>query len=233
MKKHLLIIISLVGFNYSCSDKFDVESIDFKVELLDDVSPVKVRCTVDGDWDYVRWGADGGVYNDYKSNTFEYVFVSPGNHTIEMSTWKGDTKYVGEKEITIPEPASKLKVSGFQFKKDGNAYSLPIGKYKISFSYYNSKEYKYHDFFFEIEDDNTVIISIASPAMFNINGYQENIENFYFYCNLENVDNNTLVFRKRWSFVQIAELIDVDPSSHSIPIHNDTLTILLDVDWMP
>ncbi len=233
MKKHILIIISLVGFLSSCSDKISIESIDFKVELLDDVSPVKVRCTVDGNWDYVRWGADGGIYSDYESNTFEHVFLSEGTHTIEMSTWENGTKYIGEKEITIPEPATKLKISGFQFKKDNKEYSLPAGKYKISFSYYNSKEYKYHDLYFEIEGNDTDIIPIPSPAIFSINGYQDNIENFYFYCNLENVDNGTLIFRKRWSFVQITELIDLDASSHFIPVNNDTITILLEADWMP
>ena len=233
MKKHILIIISLVGFLSFCSDKFDIESIDVTVEFLDDVSPVKVRCSIDGGWDYVRWGADEGEDNDYKSNTFVHVFISPGTHTIEMLTWKDGTKYIGEKEITIPEPATKLEISGFQFKKDGNAYSLPIGKYKISFNYYNSKEYKYHDLFFEIEGDDIDIIPIPSPVIFNINGYQEDIENFYFYCNLENVDDNTLVFRKRWSFVQIAELIDVDSDINAIPVNNDTITILLGANWMP
>ena len=142
MKNYLPIIISLVTFISSCSDKFDVETIDFKVELLDDVSPVKVRCTVDGDWDYVRWGADGGVYNDYKSNTYEHVFVSSGNHQIEMSTWKDGTKYIGEKEIMIPEPATKLKVTGFQLNdSDLNPIPVESGLYNLEIDYYNGNEY--------------------------------------------------------------------------------------------
>ncbi len=231
MKKHILIIISLVTFISSCSDKFDVETIDFKVELLDDVSPVKVRCTVNGNWDYVRWGADGGVYNDYKSNTFEYVFVSEGTHTIEMSTWKDNTKYIGEKEITIPEPATKLKVSGFQLTDLGlNSISLEGGSYTLEIDYYNETEYDYISKKITIDQTSSGVVILNNPIILDIDGFFNS--NYIIYVRLKTVETNPVeIFRSSNWFIEGPEV--ESPEILRVRNLHDDKFIYLTVDWMP
>ncbi len=231
MKKYILIFVCIVGFLSSCSDKFDVESIDFKVELLDDVSPVKVRCTVEGDWDYVRWSADGGITNDYKSNTFEYVFLTEGTHTVTMSTWKDGTKYIGEKKITIPATATKLVISGFQLN-DNNLNLIPLesGLYNLEIDYYNGNEYDYKTSTIHINNTSEGIIFLTNPINLNIAGYFNS--SYTLHVRLNKIEPDALnVFKSSNWFLEGAN-VDA-PLISKINSSDNKKSISLIANWMP
>ncbi len=235
MKKHILIIVLFLGGTLSCSNKFDIESVDFKVTLLDDVSPVKVRCSIEGNWKYVRWDADGGLNVDYEGNTFEgntfeHLFISPGTHTIEVSTWKGDTKYIGEKEITIPARATKLKIEGFQLHDiDINPLSLAQGTYVLEIDYYNGEIYDYHSRTVVISHTSSGVILLNDLITLNITDYNSN---YYLIVRLKRIEPDAVDIFKRSNWSLEGANIDSPEILRTKNIDNKKYLSLV-VDWMP
>ena len=114
-----LLLISM--FIISCDKKDENRPIDITVDLKDDVSPVVGEISIPGQFDLIEWTFEE-IYmpSEDSPNPAMHVFSKKGLAKIKVVAYKNDTreKFLGNTEITIPDVANKLNITGFCFKNN-------------------------------------------------------------------------------------------------------------------
>ncbi len=138
----LVIVLGVLFSLWGCNTKEDRQTIEIKFELNDDVSPVKVRLSVDETLHYASWVInDTTTLNVGGENEVDYIFRNAGISNVKlMASGIANEKYSGEINISIPELANRLRIDGMLVDA-ANQIFLNEDSLRIECSYFDGNAY--------------------------------------------------------------------------------------------
>ncbi|MDP2336931.1 MAG: hypothetical protein Q8N05_10890 [Bacteroidota bacterium] len=171
----------------SCKKEEIQKAVLIKYELTDDVSPVKVKLSVDGDFHRSEWMFDNRYFNGSNINEnkgkSEWIFKDNGIGfgTVKFSgSDKNNGKYVGEVNIPLPKVATKIEFTGLSAKSLSANFPDLNGEYKIEFSLYDPYPSVLKSIIVNLKDREGESITFKQPVLFDIPRFYDNAEHYVF-----------------------------------------------------
>lgn len=190
----LFLIIAIVFI--SCKKEETPTELKIQYELTDDVSPVKVKLKVDGNFHWTEWkynDKDNYYPNGDDKSESEYVFEK-GIAIVDFSATSANSeRYISRLAIQLPPVASKVEFIGLS--SAGLADYLPIepGKYKLVFTLHDPYPSACKSTITEVKDIQHDRLDFIEPIQFDIPCFYDNAEHFV-HLAISRMDNTTPVF---------------------------------------
>ncbi len=232
----LLIFSSLLFLN--CEKEEEPTQINITYELLDDVSPVRIKFSATQNLNWSEWRVnDVRVHDDTNNNRgFEHQFYEEGitNVSVDARGFNGEI-YFGNLDIEIPGVANKLMLYGYYFR-NAFAFNIIDDTLSFNFGYYDGTEYSFDKALVSktsfISKDSVIFYT---PLIFNISGFSEVApEKLNLAFSIEGVNSGDIYFKTNTG-IRDLYYYDRHYAPHSIYMDNLTGTnnerIFIISDW--
>lgn len=182
MKLPLFSLVLL--FLISCEKEEVPKEVQINYELTDDVSPVRVKFNVDGDFHWSEWIFDGQysnlsnvseemgksewIFKDYEGRGFGRVKFSGSD--------KNNGKYFGEKVVHLPKVATKIEFAGFSTKNPSANFPDVNGLYNVEFILHDPFPTTRKSIKLNLNNKKGESILFDQPVLFDIPRFYENAE---------------------------------------------------------
>lgn len=182
MKPVIVLLLAIAFALVSCSKEEGPRKLKIQYELTDNVSPVKVKLKVDGDFNWAEWKYNGGDnYYPIGNNVgeSEYVFQSQEMAYVDFT----GSAITGEKctarlAIQIPPVASRIEFTGLSAKNMSDYFPVTLGKYKLEFFLYDPYPRVQKSIIVEIKNAMADKLDFVDPVQFDIPHFYDNAEHF-------------------------------------------------------
>jgi hypothetical protein len=236
MKLTLLCLILLLLI--SCEKEEVLKEVQINYEFTDDVSPVKVKFNVDGDFHWSEW-----IFDERFSNSLdvsedveksEWIFMDSegsGFAKVKFSgSDKNNGKYFGEKVIHLPKVATKVEFTGFSAQNLFTSFPDINGLYKVEFTLHDPLPTTRKSFILNLNHLKGESIKFEQPVLFDIPRFYENAEH-YIVVSISRNNESQPYFRTNF-FLKTTYLSD-RLISGKIQIGSNEKLLFLEADWKP
>lgn len=164
----------------SCKKEEIRHEVKIQYELTDDVSPVKVKLKVDGNFQWAEWKYDGGdnyYPNGNNNGMSEYVFQLQEVAIVDfLGSDTQNARYNGRLAIQLPPIASKVEFTGLSAASLANYFPAMTGEYKVEFSLCDPIPSIIKSTIIELKDAQADRLNFKESVQFDIPRFYENAE---------------------------------------------------------
>jgi hypothetical protein len=229
-----IIVVLCIAFLLSCKKEEIQKVVLIKYELTDDVSPVKVKLSVEGDFLWSEWmfDEDNPYYpNGNNNGRSEYVFQNEGTRIVQFSASdKDNEKYFGQIAIKIPKVATKILLTGLSTKSLSANFPDINGEYKIEFILNDPFPTVFKSMIVNLKDREGEAVMFKQPVLFDIPRFYDNTEHNVLISISK--PNEPISFFKSNFYLKFAYLND-RLNLGKIQIGYNEKAMFLEADWKP
>lgn len=221
----------------SCKKDDIQKDILIKYELTDDVSPVKVKLSVDGDYHWTEWMFDNRSFNisnlEGEKGKSEWIFKNEGIGfgLVKFSgSDKNNVKYIGEINIPLPKVATQIEFTGLSAKDFSTNFPDLSGTYKVEFTLYDPFPTVSKSVLLNLNNPVSGSIQFKQPVKLDIPRFYDNAEHMVYFSISK--ANETIPFFRTNLFLKEKYLID-RISFGKVQIGYNEKLMFLEADWKP
>lgn len=234
MQHARLLFFAIVFVFASCSNEETPQVVNIQYELTDDVSPVKVKLKVDGNFHWVEWKYNGGgnyYPNGEEKGMSEYVFTEKGMAIVDFSASGTQREsYTGRLALQIPPVASKVEFTGLSAGSFSDYFPVELGKYKVEFSLHDPYPTVYKSIIIEMKNIQADRLDFMEPVQFDIPRFYDNAEHSVTLA-ISRITEPTRVFSYNISLKEKYLFDRIYFNKIQIGFHESPM--FLEADWKP
>jgi len=221
---------------YGCKKEQITKEVLIKYELNDDVSPVKVKFSVDGEYSWSEWMFDkksfnGAEYGDKGSSSWTYMDIESDLGIVNFSGFdKNDIHYVGEASFPLPKVATKVEFTGLSAESLSENFADLNGDYILEFTLFKPNFSNNQTTTIHLKDRKGESVEFEHPILFDITNFYNNSE-FYIEISMYKINQPNLLFM-RFLYLKTAYLTD-RLEMDKVQFGSTEKHLFIETDWKP